>query len=313
MQYIPGDLKPRRTILLCALLALLAGGPAARAATGAGGQLELVSRVDPGAFSSSGSGVGQLPFFAVPSLSQNGRYVAFSSTANNLVPGQVDLNAAGGEGANDVFLYDRVARTTALVSHDADSPATTGDGESRGPVVSADGRWVAFTSQATNLVAGLEDQPPVPPLSLRPRLGRRHPGELLAGARGGGLHRLRRPLRAAQRRRPLRRLHQRRARPRPRPAGGLPPTASSSTTGPRARPSWPAAGSRTPARSTIRSAPTAASSPPTASPRPRSTWGPAASISLTARPAPSPSSARGAIPRSAPTVARSPSSASPPG
>jgi Tol biopolymer transport system component len=149
------------TILLCALVALLTGGAAAQADGSLAGSIELVSRVDPGAAETTGSGTGftfgQSP---LPSIDRDGRYVAFLSTASNLVPGQVDLNATGGGASKDVFLYDRVARTTALVSHAVDSTMTTGDGESRNPVISADGRWVAFASQSSNLVDGLEDAVP---------------------------------------------------------------------------------------------------------------------------------------------------------
>ncbi len=157
MQHIPGDLNPRRTILLCTLLALLAGGTAARAATGAGGQIELVSRVDSGA--PSGTASGSSPFPLPPSISRDGRYVAFLSTAGNLVPGQVGPNPGGGEATGEVFLYDRVARATVLVSHQAASSATGGKGGMGLPLISADGRWVLFTSTATDLVDGLPEDP----------------------------------------------------------------------------------------------------------------------------------------------------------
>jgi Tol biopolymer transport system component len=137
----------------CALALLLAAGTAALAAADS---VELVSRVDPGGFSDTAAGAGNHPFYP-PSISRDGRYVAFLSAANNLVPGQSDRNANGGQGSEDVFLYDRVARTTALVSHAADSLTTGGNGESSIPVISADGRWVAFTSAATDLVSGLPD------------------------------------------------------------------------------------------------------------------------------------------------------------
>jgi Tol biopolymer transport system component len=78
-------------------------------------------------------------------LSADGRFVAFSSNASNLVPG--DTN-----GANDVFIRDRQAGTTKRVSIKTDSgQANDSSGE---PALSADGRFVAFTSHATNLVPG---------------------------------------------------------------------------------------------------------------------------------------------------------------
>jgi uncharacterized repeat protein (TIGR01451 family) len=79
-----------------------------------------------------------------PSVSSNGRYVAFASTATNLVPG--DTNAA-----SDVFVRDTVSGTTTLVSVGAGGvPA---NGASDQPSISGDGRYVAFRSAASNLVA----------------------------------------------------------------------------------------------------------------------------------------------------------------
>ncbi len=80
-----------------------------------------------------------------PSISADGRYVAFWSYASNLVPG--DTN-----GCADVFVRDRQSRTTIRVS--LDSSGAQGDGDSLNPVISADGRFVAFESYATSLVPG---------------------------------------------------------------------------------------------------------------------------------------------------------------
>jgi Tol biopolymer transport system component len=78
-------------------------------------------------------------------LSASGGHVAFWSTADNLVPG--DHN-----GEDDVFVRDLTAGTTELVSIGlGGAPA---DGPSAAPTLSADGRYVAFHSRATNLVAG---------------------------------------------------------------------------------------------------------------------------------------------------------------
>ncbi len=81
-----------------------------------------------------------------PSLSADGRYVAFSSYATNLVAG--DNNGTLG----DVFVHDRQTGQTTRVS--VDSAGTQADGESAFPSISADGRYVAFYSYAGNLVAG---------------------------------------------------------------------------------------------------------------------------------------------------------------
>lgn len=77
-------------------------------------------------------------------ISANGRFVAFDSEADNLVVG--DMNVQG-----DVFLRDLQLGTTFLVSTNADGgQANSGSGS---PVISADGRYVAFESGATNLTA----------------------------------------------------------------------------------------------------------------------------------------------------------------
>ncbi|WBB81121.1 hypothetical protein O7606_07005 [Micromonospora sp. WMMD882] len=78
-----------------------------------------------------------------PSISADGRYVAFTSEAA-LVPG--DSN-----GVADVFVRDLRAGTTVRASLTADGGQATG-GSSYGPMVSADGRHVVFTSDATDLV-----------------------------------------------------------------------------------------------------------------------------------------------------------------
>ena len=83
-----------------------------------------------------------------PAISADGRYVAFESSASNLVPG--DTN-----GTLDVFVHDRVTGETTRVSVAFDG--TQGNGHSRSPAISADGRYVAFESVATNLVPSYAD------------------------------------------------------------------------------------------------------------------------------------------------------------
>ncbi len=87
-----------------------------------------------------------------PALSANGRYLAFASSAANLVNGQIETDSF-----SDVFLYDRVGGSTQLVSHASGSVLTAGDGASDAPAISADGRFVAFSSTAGNLVGGMVD------------------------------------------------------------------------------------------------------------------------------------------------------------
>jgi Tol biopolymer transport system component len=78
-------------------------------------------------------------------ISADGRYVAFYSSATNLVPG--DTN-----GARDVFLRDTGTGKTTRVS--VDSSGAQANGDSFAPSITADGRYVAFYSDASNLVAG---------------------------------------------------------------------------------------------------------------------------------------------------------------
>ena len=80
-----------------------------------------------------------------PSLSADGRYVAFASQASNLVTGDTNRTS-------DVFVRDRQTGATTRVS--VGSSGTQGNNSSREPSFSADGRFVAFTSQAGNLVTG---------------------------------------------------------------------------------------------------------------------------------------------------------------
>jgi Tol biopolymer transport system component len=76
-----------------------------------------------------------------PSVSAEGRYVAFQSGANNLVPN--DTN-----GAADIFIRDTVSNeTTRILGPNGQEP----DGSSSGPVITPDGRYVAFSSVASNL------------------------------------------------------------------------------------------------------------------------------------------------------------------
>jgi TolB protein len=92
-----------------------------------------------------------------PSISAEGRLVAFQSDATNLVAGLVDDNEAV-----DVFVLDRDTGITTLVSRRAGSASTTADDFSFGPLISADGGWVAFASGASDLIPDLVVAPPVP-------------------------------------------------------------------------------------------------------------------------------------------------------
>jgi Tol biopolymer transport system component len=78
------------------------------------------------------------------SISADGRYVVFESDADNLVP--EDTN-----GDEDIFLRDLQANTTIRIS--VSSNAALGNNDSSDPSISANGRYVVFESDASNLVA----------------------------------------------------------------------------------------------------------------------------------------------------------------
>ncbi len=114
-----------------------------------------------------------------PSISPDGRYVAFASRATNLDPS--DTNNAW-----DIFVRDRAAGTTVRVS--TDSSGVQGDLSSAAPSLSADGCCVAFESLATNLVASdtnalrdvfVHDLQGVTILSVGPPVGSELGGEIV--------------------------------------------------------------------------------------------------------------------------------------
>jgi Tol biopolymer transport system component len=80
-----------------------------------------------------------------PAVSSDGRWVAFTSAASDLVAG--DTN-----GVDDVFVRDMTSGVTVLAS--AGAAGNPGNGPSTSPKLSTDGRYVAFLSRATNLAAG---------------------------------------------------------------------------------------------------------------------------------------------------------------
>ena len=88
------------------------------------------------------------------SITPDGRYVAFQSEASNLVPGGVGRH---------VYLRDTQTGATELVSRASGASGAVGNDPSQSPSISADGRYVAFSSTATNLVGG------VPFCTMEPR------------------------------------------------------------------------------------------------------------------------------------------------
>ncbi len=97
--------------------------------------IERVSVATDGTQGNQGSGY--------PSISADGRYVAFESGASTLVPGD-------GNNRSDIFVYDRQTGTIVLAS--VSSAEAAGNDGSWRPSLSADGHYVAFVSYATNLV-----------------------------------------------------------------------------------------------------------------------------------------------------------------
>lgn len=92
------------------------------------------------------TGVGGNGSSANPTMSADGRYIAFDSVADNLVAG--DTNGSN----NDVFIHDRKTDTTTRAS--LDPSGAEANWYSREPALSSDGRYVAFYTRATNLVPG---------------------------------------------------------------------------------------------------------------------------------------------------------------
>jgi Tol biopolymer transport system component len=83
---------------------------------------------------------------SAPAISADGRYVAFVSTSGNLV-----ASVSG----TQIYVHDRQTGQTTLVSQDNNVTPVEGDGVSATPAISSDGRFVAFASASTNLVAGV--------------------------------------------------------------------------------------------------------------------------------------------------------------
>ncbi|MGD9180132.1 MAG: hypothetical protein PVG15_01590 [Desulfobacterales bacterium] len=80
-----------------------------------------------------------------PAISATGRFVAFRSDATNLVANDTNNNS-------DIFVRDRTLGVTQRVSVASDG--TQANGDSILPAISSDGRFVAFSSEASNLVGG---------------------------------------------------------------------------------------------------------------------------------------------------------------
>lgn len=82
----------------------------------------------------------------VPSISDDGRYVAYGSGSTNRIPG---LTVTG---AVNVYLRDRQTNTTTLLSHNL-SNTNGGNGDSDFPIISGNGKEVVYLSYATDIVS----------------------------------------------------------------------------------------------------------------------------------------------------------------
>ena len=128
--------RVRVAMEVIAVLLVVTLAPTARAQTTLRPSVRFDGTNDPNGASSS------------PSISSDGRYVAFQSAANDLVQGDSNNHV-------DVFVRDRQLGTTLLVS--LSTAGVHGDGDSSVVApssISADGRFVVFSSLSDNLVAG---------------------------------------------------------------------------------------------------------------------------------------------------------------
>lgn len=133
---------PRRFRHLPALAVLCAVGGALAASTADAVAFSVLTARVAGATDPNGP-------TAFPSLSATGRFVAFASIASNLGP------LVGTDRTSNIYWQDGVTRTIRLVSSGLGGPA---NGSSTTPSISADGTTIAFSSRASNLVAGDANQ-----------------------------------------------------------------------------------------------------------------------------------------------------------
>lgn len=78
-----------------------------------------------------------------PSISADGGFIAFTSKATNLAGNECD------NGFNQIYVHDRTTGTTKCVSVNSNGHEANQDSDASS--ISADGRWIAFDSAATNL------------------------------------------------------------------------------------------------------------------------------------------------------------------
>lgn len=84
-----------------------------------------------------------------PSISNDGRFVAFVSSSGNLIPGV---------SGSQIYLHDWQTNQTSLVSRDSGVAITPGNGTKSAPSISSDGSFVVFVADSTNLMTGVSGQ-----------------------------------------------------------------------------------------------------------------------------------------------------------
>lgn len=112
-----------------------------------------------------------------PSISADGNFIAFQTSATDLKPGVTD----DGFGS-DIYLYNRSSRALTLVSG-VNGGNTTGNGSSSTPAISGDGRFVAFSTEASNLKPSVADNNGTTDIYVYNRLA---PGLALVSGIDGG-------------------------------------------------------------------------------------------------------------------------------
>ena len=101
----------------------------------------------------NGSGTAGSGASSTPSISGDGSLIAFASSSTNFVTG---VNGT------QIYLHNRQTNQIEVISRDSDATVVNaGDAASSDPAISADGRFVAFVSQSTNLVTGVTTAPQV--------------------------------------------------------------------------------------------------------------------------------------------------------
>lgn len=131
----PIQFASRKTITVIAVVLLVSASLLVQATFAAGAVTERVS-ID--------SNGGEADLFSMePSISADGRFIAFTSLATNLVPNDTNYS-------QDIFVRDWLNGTTGRISIGLDG--SNANGNSTKPAVSADGNFIAFMSTASNLV-----------------------------------------------------------------------------------------------------------------------------------------------------------------